>query len=711
MVSHCFVSSEGRSVEVSRTAEDPDDTDAIIGHRDIATPKHPFDHISPLPSSPRFLLETIAKVLALREHMLPQQSQQLYHLTECCLVAQRTLYNLTRLKEAGFVEDRISVIVADPQRDTVAHLKAIKMQTVHELLNRFIETLRKTAETGELDHGVLTPVCRSFMGDEALGLQPPSKIVSLLELISLWRSAIHLLDASVLLYAGAHTMDYGQNDTQIRVPGHFQITGGKQYTIARRQLGCLHDFLGARVWTIHSSEYDNQLQLTLAAKADTLADIWGPMSVAQTDMGTEGAAGTSSANSTGKVILGYCLGGGHILPWDGDESIKLHAGEVYCHWLPDSKTESLDTEHLRGATKARLGGHETLVIGSRLLMALRVNENCAGPPTREDRRRGIPGNVPLQFQPDSRMQQIQLGFSRLAVAHLTLNRSYKRKEGSGNTWKEALLDAWVPDDGLADPSVLSLHYGVEFSLCTENARRVTLGKIIVSESMERFFDTSGNAEMHAEVKNRRHESNILLQLWADHEDWRPAIIKGVRSCLRVLHSTGQTNNGEFLALYCPSDRSKSAHERIIPAVSWLRMLTDTYKRACFAVLVDECFTVNWTPGRDCQARTQDSMLREKASFQTTLEIARPPVGLSRVGGGEWTSDRDDQKFDFKLKESRGYLRHVGLQRDEETEMIGLRTKWMAPGIHILPSRTVVVHATEATGESSKPPLRIIIEAE
>lgn len=345
-------------------------------------------------------------------------------------------------------------------------------------------------------------------------------------------------------------------------------------------------------------------------------------------------------------------------------------------------------------------------------MALRVNENCAGPPTREDRRRGIPGNMPLQFQPESRMQQVQLGLSRLAVANFTLNRSYKRKEGTGNTWKEALLEAWRTDDGTADPSILSLHYGVEFSKCTENARRVTLGKIIVSESMERFFETSGNAEMHTEVKSRRHETNILLQLWADHEDWRPAIVKGVRSCLRVLHSTGQTDNGEFLALYCPADRSKTAHQRTIPAVSWLRMLTDTYKRACFAVIVDECFTVNWTPGRDCQARTQDSMLREKASFQTTLEIARPPAGLSRVGGGEWTSDLDDQKFDFKLKESRGYLRHVGLQRDEETEMIGLRTKWMAPGIRtILPLRTVVVHATEATGESSKPPLRIIIEAE
>jgi hypothetical protein len=714
VVSQCFVSSKGQSVKVNRPGEDPDDAYVIVDGEGIATPKDPSVHITPLPSSPRTFLETMAKVLALREPARPQQSQQLYHLTECCLVAQRTLYNLTRLKEAGFVEDRISVIVADPTRVTIAHLKAIQMQTVHELLNRFIETLVHTAERGQLDHGVLTPACRSFMGLGTLGLQPPSNVVQLVELISLWRSTIHLLDASVLLYAGAHMTGYGQDDTQICVPGHFQIEGGKQYTIARRRLGCLHELLGARVWIIHSSEYDDKLPLTLAAKADTIADIWGPMSVVRADMGKGNAIDASSTDATRKANLGYCLGGGHVLPWDGDASIKLQDGEVYCHWLPDSRTEDPNAEHLRGATKAELSGHETLVIGSLLLMALRVNENCVGPPTREDRRRGMPGNQPLRFQPDSRTEQIQLGFARYAVANVTLNRVYKRKDGTGNTWKEDLLNLWHREDAVVDPSVLSLHYGVEFSRCTENARRVTIGKIIVSEYMERYFETSRNAAMHAEVRSRRHETNILLQLWAEHEDWQPDIIKGVCACLRMLEGTGQTNNNEFLGLYCPVDKSKTGHHRIIPAVSWLKMLTDTFKRACFAVIVDECFTVSWTPGRACQARTTIPKLREKASFQTTLEIATPPAGLVRVADGEWTSDFDDQKLDFRLKDTDGFLRHVGMQRDEVHEMIGFRTKWATParGLRaILPSSTVVADATEANGESDKPPLRVIIEAE
>ena len=578
--------------------------------------------------------------------------RKLFHLLECRNVAQRILWNICRLQRAGYISDRISLITMDQSRDNVAFLKSISMRQIKALIEIFTISANAASENETVDYQRLTLISQVFLtsvglfrGFEAQERESIDKIVGRDIGPFIWRCAIHTLDFAVLLYTGAHTESIGERDfkspiSYFHVPGsyinitsNYLVSANCASMVYRRRLQCLDGLLnGVGVWVFHQSSSkspDPNLDthpLHLATDSKTLADIWGPM----WEEKIEGGPPMSPH------ILRYKIGNGSIVPWSPSDVVELSDGEVYCHWISDE----IDSEI---ASIRPLEGSETLVIGA--MPDFEIDESC---PLKS--RLGVVidklrladrvtfySTAEDAWLPDTRSQAVQGGIAHFGILNGTITMSYKRRT---QPWKKAVLEAWDPANDSGEPLALELYMGLEISLCTGNAIRVSVSSVLLSESMRRFFDPPTTNDFMEALEPRRHELNIIPSLWGDHPEWRKDISKSVYKCLKVLEGTGLMDEGRgprFHAFWDPGS--------LIPAskvnfrkCGWMDILSENDRYGCLAVVVTKCLKSDHKDLRRCQAHLGPNDEPEgKSALRTSFKLnePEPPLGLMNMGTGQW----------------------------------------------------------------------------
>ena len=620
--------------------------------------------------------------------------RKLFHLLECRNVAQRIMWNVCRLQQTGYISDRISLVTMDKSRKNVACLKSISMRQIEELIEVFTVSAKAASEDKTVDYQLLTSYSKGFLTSVDLSRRiEPQERESIGKTVNrdndpfIWRCAIHTLDLAVLLYAGAHTAYIGEeySDTptsSFHVPGpyftsNFSTSAKYASIVYRRRLQCLDGLLnGVGVWVFHSDSGkppDPDLDmppLHLATQSKTLSDIWGPM-------WEEKVEGESLRSPR---IVRYKIGNGSIIPWSPSEAVKLLDGEVYCHWVSDS-----DEIDAKAASKTRFEGTETLMIGAK--PDFEVNESCR----QMKRLDAVINNLRHAdritslttaedtWVLDTRSHAIQGGIFHFGILNSTNSRGYKRH--FGQTWRMSMLEVWDPANEDGEPLGLELYMGLEISLCTGNASRVSVSSIILSESMRRFFDPSTPNDFITALEPRRHEPNIIQILWRDHPEWRMDISKSVHKCLKALDCTGFMNGRKgprLQALWNPGSNiaaSKISFEKC----GWMEMLSESTRNSCLAVVVTKCLNSDHRDLRRCQAHLGPNDTPEgKSALRTsfTLNESEKPFGLMVGSAGHWQcSSKCKGKF-FKL--SRQGAWQVAAVLDSQTDNHGLLMKKALP---------------------------------
>lgn len=166
---------------------------------------------------------------------------------------------------------------------------------------------------------------------------------------------------------------------------------------------------------------------------------------------------------------------------------------------------------------------------------------------------------------------------------------------------------------------------------------------------------------------RRAESQLLRELWEEHEKWRDDIRKIVHRCLEQLKTTGwqKGRRPDFRALFIAKDwRAGFGPESVIlPGTAWLGLLEDTYESPCFAVMTEDCLEVEGHNARLCQhaARANRGPTQGTASLGTALVFNAPPVNLLQQ---DHTFQGRDPPWKLKFADGR-YLQVTGVSRSDD----------------------------------------------
>lgn len=133
------------------------------------------DNLLKIPKSPSSSQQSrnhMARITkAMQDGNLSTKSE-LYHLVECSRLAQGILFNICRLSHAGFITDRISIVVADSKRGDVAKLQAILLERIDELITTFAKALEHAVTETSHAYDQITTVCKSFLTKIDIRRQP-----------------------------------------------------------------------------------------------------------------------------------------------------------------------------------------------------------------------------------------------------------------------------------------------------------------------------------------------------------------------------------------------------------------------------------------------------------------------------------------------------------------------------------------------------------
>ena len=407
------------------------------------------------------------------------------------------------------------MLAIDPSRDNVASLLPIDIKCIQQLLEEIESVLRKvagfamrspssTASSQVLLEQALeeqddllpsVPCCMGFLDTLGLVLISPSVARTYLSMLAVLRLVVNTIDLAVASYAGAHVDRFdevylGEDLPVIDVLGPFAPLNSPQIPsikLRRCQLRCLDTFHKSQfVWVFTSSDWEPHTRLLLSTKIEDFADIWGPLwKVIDSEV----------PNSYTR----YAVGNGYIYKWKSDEATtRLLENETLCHWVSNttikcgpespSSTEQLD---FPDRIDENFDGNETLLIGAVVAGSERLasNGDCKFKISRsrsalsEKGRVRMLGVVEEHTYKDSETYHLQFGHSGINAG---IARQYKRR---GQPLKQALVELWTTTPELRNPRLLQDYYGLEVSLCTQNAQRVQLGRILGFSSMCRYLSS------------------------------------------------------------------------------------------------------------------------------------------------------------------------------------------------------------------------------
>ena len=569
-------------------------------------------------------------------------ANDLLELLECRNVNAQTYSNLRMLQRNGFCQQKFSMLTIDPHRHDVARLLPIDIQQILQLLKQIESVLRKTADfarlalpatslievlseqaSGEQNDFLLALSCctKFLLTTFGVGLACALDTRSNPSIPAVLRLVVNTIDLAVASYAGAHLSRFdeeylGEDIPVIDVLSPFPSLHKLQIPsikLSRCQLQCLDSFHDSKpVWVFSSSNWGPRGHLFLSTKVEDFADIWGPLwKVVDPEVHDS--------------CTRYAVGNGCIYKWKSLKATPhLLENETLCHWISNAITEagsedSPDTEKpvFPDIIDGKFDGNETLLIGAVAAGCERLttNRDCNFD---LDRRRSVLdhdgrvqmlGTVKEHTYKDSETYQLQAGHGGMAVS---ASKQYKRR---GQSLKQALVELWTTTPEVRDPRILQDFYGLEVSLCTQNAQRVQLGRILGLGSMCLYLesfrwksDCAKQAYFNA-LKDIREDSDALQHLWQRHTQHQEDFGRAVLICLKALEKTGVNHKGQLSAFISSEVTARPELFAIEPKEhSWIGLLKDSESSCCMAVIGDECLGFKHEFGSTCD-RSGRSVLR------------------------------------------------------------------------------------------------------
>ena len=568
-------------------------------------------------------------------------ANDLLELLECRNVNAQTYSNLRRLQHDGFCQQKFSMLTIDPYRQNVARLLPIDVQHILQILREIESVLRKVADSarptppatssanmlfeqasGEQDDLLLSvPCCTRFLAIFWLVRASSSDPSIKLSIPAVLRLVVNTVDLAVASYAGAHVSrfdeEYLEEDiTVIDVLGPFTSLRGLQIPsikLSRCQLQCLDSFHNSKpVWVFSPSDWEPRGHLFLSTKVEDFADIWGPLwRVIDPELHDS--------------CTRYVVGNGSIYKWKSQKTTpRLLENETLCHWISNTTIQagsgcSPDTEKpvFPDIIDENFDGNETLLIGAVAAGCERLttNRDCSFD---LDKRRSVLdhdgrvqmlGTMKEHIYKDSETYQLQAGHGGMAVS---ASKQYKRR---GQSLKQALVELWTTTPEVRDPQILQDFYGLEVSLCTQNAQRVQLGRILGLGSMCQYLrsfrwqtDCAKQAYFNA-LRDFKEDSDALQHLWERHTQYQEDFGRAVLICLQALEKTGVNHEGQLNAFLSSEVTARPELIALDPkAHSWIGLLKDSERSCCMAVIGDECLGFKHELGATCD-RSGRSVLR------------------------------------------------------------------------------------------------------
>ena len=593
----------------------------------------------------------------------------LFEILQCRNVNAQTYSNLRTLQSRGFCSYEFSMLAIDPSRHDVVRLIPIDIKRIQQLLEEIESVLRKVADFAmqtpsstissqvllqqalkEHDDLLLSiPCSMGFLDTLGLVLAIPSVARTNLSILAVLRLVVNTIDLAVASYAGAHLDRFdekylGEDVAVIDVLDPFAQSYKVQIPsikLRRCQLQCLDMFHKSQfVWVFSSSDWEPHARLLLSTKIEDFADIWGPLWK---------VVNPKVPNSYTR----YTVGNGYIYKWKPHvATTSLLENETLCHWVSNTTIECgpeglSSTEQLIFSDRLDedFDGNENLLIGAVAAGSeiLASNRDCKCNVSRsrsvlhEKGRVQMLGVVQEHTYKDSETHQLQVGHSGI---NASAARQYKRR---GQSLKQAFVELWTTTPEIRDPQRLQDYCGLEISLCTQNAQRVQLGRILGFSSMYKYlrsfsWTTDGAKQAYFDSLKRFREDGIALQQsWERHDQYREDFGLAVLVCLKALEKTGINHNGQlgvFLSSEVTARPELIAMER--EEHDWIGILKDSEDSCCMALIGDECLEFRYRDGAKC-GRSGRSVLR------TALVINRrnKPSGIKRKPysqgiTGNWT---------------------------------------------------------------------------
>ena len=235
------------------------------------------------------------------------------------------------------------------------------------------------------------------------------------------------------------------------------------------------------------------------------------------------------------------------------------------------------------------------------------------------------GTVGEHTYRDSETYQLQAGHGGMGVS---ASKQYKRR---GQSLKQALVELWTTTPELRDPRLLEDFYGLEVSLCTQNAQRIQLGRILGLDSMCQYLrsfrwtsDSSKQAYFDA-LKCFREDSDAPQNTWEGHNQYQDDFGRAVLICLKALEKTGINHKGQLNTFL--SSEVTARPELIsleLKEHSWIGLLKDDENSCCMAVVGDECLEFKHELGSVCGRYVHFGTINYSAPSLFVLSISPTP---------------------------------------------------------------------------------------
>ena len=559
-------------------------------------------------------------------------ASDLLEILECRNVNAHTYSNLKRLQLDGFCMQKFSILTIDAHRHNVARLLPIDTQQLLQILEEIESVLKRIAGFArnapfttssakvllaraleEQDNMLLcVPCCTNFLDMLGLVLASPSDTKTSPSITTVLRLVVNTVDLAVVSYAGAHLSRFdeeflGEDIVDLDVLGPFDSLLKSQIPsikLSRCHLQCLDSFHNSQpVWVFSLCDWKPRGHLFLSTKVEEFADIWGPLwKVVDPEVHT--------------LCIRYAVGNGFIYKWKSQKATpRLHENETLCHWISNITIEGCSEDSptaeklvFPDIVDEALDGDEILLIGAVAAGCERLttNRKCsfdlekARSALDHDGKVQMLGTVKEHLYKDSETYQLLAGHGGVSVS---ASKQYKRRSQS---LKQALVELWTTTPELRDPRLLQDFYGLEVSLCTQNAQRIQLGRILGLSSMCQHLtsfnwmtECAKQAYFDA-LDSFGKDNEAFQQTWEKHNQYHEDFGRAVLVCLKALEKTGINHKGQ-LSLFLSS--KVTARPELIAMEpkehSWIGLLKDNEISCCMAVIGDECLEFQHRLGSIC----------------------------------------------------------------------------------------------------------------
>lgn len=607
-------------------------------------------------------------------------------LLECRNITMRTYLNLRRLQLTGFCGTQFSMIFTDRHRLNVARLLMIDISKIVELLKileswlqdsvgrmpRFLDLSFKAVAA--LVGGTIPDSFGFWLSSldfppELFERHANERIMHIPNLVWLY---VCMLDVGVVSYAGAHLNDipsqFHPKDASgiyLKLPSRSRLLPEAieplSITVRRCSLQCLDEFHdGKPVWIFSHRDWNPSGRLYLSTTVTAFADIWGPLwkGVDQKEPSKYAA---------------YIVGNGSIHPWKHNQlrDPPLEQ-ELFCHWVSDEMLDAdIDPLSSSDIDHRSFDGSEGLLIGAPTLgaVALNVNFKCqlsiskARQRLRDMGRLCILGAARPYSYSDGSQYQLQVGYSGV---NASATKQYKRN--AGQTLKKVLVELWTMEPGLRDPRILKDLHGVEVSLCTHNAQRVSLAYLLGLNCMRSLLADFNWKNEQYKTEHFETLKDTSRQFRQSEVAFREQFEHAVMLCLKMLSKTGvdrKKNFSVFLSSTCtpkPEIATLVATEH-----SWIGLLKDTTTDCAMAAFGDQCLEFKHNAAATCGGSGRSAFLTAIVpnGLAESLPITKfRPVGTPesaswvwhwsvenlRAGEGFWLAERGTLRLRAHLED-------------------------------------------------------------